>query len=954
MPEFVDEALAILGDLGQNRRYLPELEPLRQQIVPFVGAGLSIPFGYPAWGDLLLQLAPDDEIRKEVEADLQYFRYEEAADRIQDELSPKAFRIKLQELLKDRDFSDGAVLALPGIAPDLVITTNLDGILERVFEFQSIFHGADLHDVSGAIQRRERVLLKLHGSTGRDETWVFTLKQYRAVYGEHETGLEKPLHKILRQAITGRVLLFLGCSLQADRTMRVVEDVVKDLGVWHYAVLPVSENTGPRLDQFRRFKIKPLFFPNGQYERIEKFLICLAAQQSGAPLHENMEALVARARARLAPFIRVRCSTMKILDMEQPIELAAIYTDVNILEKRASGDKVSIEDLQRLTAVESFERFVQPDKRERVPGFDAVHKYERLAIYGKPGAGKTTFLKCLALECMESRFLPDLAPVFVTLLDFASQESHSSLEGYIAGLIPGIDAASILAEGRMLVLLDGLDEVPDAQFSRVRHQIGQLTDRYPSTPVVMTCRIAAREYNFDKFVDVEMADFGPSQVETFTRKWFAAKSKSTRSERFLQRLKENKRLAELASNPLLLTLLCLIFEETGDFGGSRAGLYQEGIDTLMKKWDATRDIERKTEVPVEHLRMFLEELAYYRFSKGEYFFAQQSLEPDVQTFLKSRSIGASGGRVLAICESNLGLLAQRARKIYSFSHLPFQEFLTARRLQSDPGLLSAAAQNLGDRRWNEVWLLLTNLMDPEYLLPTLKHYIDRGLSGDSRLQEWLEWLQRKSREPRSVTKSAVRAFYADRALALDLDLDLALALAREIAITEDLDLDRALAIARALDLALDLDLDRALALSRALTRDLDFDLALDFALDLDRALDRALDRVLAGEGAHSIAPALAQALKQLGDSKPDWRDKSAAQEWTEQLRSVMIQHRDIGHDWNFSKDQQQKLNRYLQANRLLIQCMDEAPTLTTATRERLKDQMLLPYATLYPRAQAAG
>ncbi|MDJ0556595.1 MAG: hypothetical protein QNJ68_19580 [Microcoleaceae cyanobacterium MO_207.B10] len=49
---------------------------------------------------------------------------------------------------------------------------------------------------------------------------------------------------------------------------------------------------------------------------------------------------------------------------------------------------------------------------------------------------------------------------------------------------------------------------------------------------------------------------------------------------------------ELATNPLLLTLLCLAFEESGNFPANLSELYKKGLDALLKKWDAKRGIQR--------------------------------------------------------------------------------------------------------------------------------------------------------------------------------------------------------------------------------------------------------------------------------------------------------------------------------------------------------------------------
>lgn len=151
----------------------------------------------------------------------------------------------------------------------------------------------------------------------------------------------------------------------------------------------------------------------------------------------------------------------------------------------------------------------------------------------------------------------------------------------------------ILQGGRALILLDGLDEVRDADNSRVLRQIREFSQQFHQNQFVITCRIAAREYTFEQFTEVEIADFDDQQIADFSGKWFRCKNDPIKAERFVQKLEEDEPIRELATSPLLLTLLCLVFEDSGSFPTNRAELYQNGVDVLLKKWDVKRNIERE-------------------------------------------------------------------------------------------------------------------------------------------------------------------------------------------------------------------------------------------------------------------------------------------------------------------------------------------------------------------------
>ncbi len=713
------------------------------------------------------------------------------------------------------------------------------------------------------------------------------------------------------------------------------------------------------------------FFNGGSVERHIFREICFRLELHWEEIAEtepaDIDTLVQEIRDRLRPSLQQRCGTMRVLDMSQPIGLIDIYTRVHFLEILPRNRHIEIADLLQGSTPENFDRLgLNKASEKRVSELDAVERYSKLMVMGKPGSGKTTFLKYLAIQCNDGKFKTNLVPFFVILKDFAEAEGHPSLLTYITQLcstcrVSDAQIASLLNHGRAIVLLDGLDEIAEADKSRILRQIRHFSDQFHLNLFVMTCRIAAQEYTFEKFTEVEVANFDGQQIATFAHKWFQAKD-PVKINIFMRKLAENKPIKELARNPLLLTLLCLVFEVTADFPANRSELYSEAIDILLKKWDAKRNIERDyiyKQLSLLRKEDLLSQIALSTFERGDYFFKQKELEQHIADYIRNlpdvrpdpETLQLDSEAVLKSIEAQHGLLVQRARGIYSFSHLTFQEYFTAREIVAgaNPQALQKLVSQITAPRWRGVFLLTAGMLrNADSLIQLMKQQVDALIASDEKLQQVLIWGHQKSLSVEVPYKpAAVRAFYFALSLVLEINRNHA----------------SAFSFARALDPAF--ARDRTLELDRTLTRALTFARGCDpafahaypFALYTFYACDHAL--AFEPELKHDTKRSpLGESLQQLQAQLPDVDDEEEklkqwwqnnGQAWAEKLRSVMIEHRNIGHNWQFNYQQQQALEQYNNANQLLIDCLNSDCYVSRKARQEIEDTLLLPTSEIEKR-----
>ncbi|MBD2013898.1 NACHT domain-containing NTPase [Microcoleus sp. FACHB-53] len=291
----------------------------------------------------------------------------------------------------------------------------------------------------------------------------------------------------------------------------------------------------------------------------------------------------------------------------------------------------------------------------------------------------------------------------------------------------------VLRQGRGLILLDGLDEVPEKYSHKVVQQISSFARNYFNNQFIITCRIAAHKYRFqnDGFTYVEVADFNEKQIEGFANNWFVAFSKNNQESglalvsQFIEKLKrrENQQIRELAVTPILLNLTCLVFQAKGDFPSKRSKLYERGLGILLRRWDEAKGIERDEvyrNLNVIHKKKLLSQVAAITFERGDYFFEQDKIQRYIADYLRTlpnaitdpETLQQDSEVVLKSIEAQHGLLVERARGIYSFSHLTFQEYFTAKYFveSSDSQALENLSSHITETRWREVFLLTTEML----------------------------------------------------------------------------------------------------------------------------------------------------------------------------------------------------------------------------------------------------
>jgi hypothetical protein len=279
------KADTILAQYDNGNRFTQLKNSLKARgVIPFVGAGFSMPSGYPGWTSFLYHLCEESHVLKEeLEQLLEEGDYENAAQLLHDDLGPALFNENLEGFFSSEREICGAIHYLPKVFPDTtVITTNYDRLLERVFRgveqgFDAVKYGSSLKEVVRLMPSGIRMLLKLHGECDQVEDRVLLKAEYDEAYSDGAI-----VSNFFSRVLFTKTMLFLGCSLCTDRTISAMIELVGQYGAAtmprHYAFLELKAgvNRVARKKELATANIFPIWYPDGEHdESIEALLVKL-------------------------------------------------------------------------------------------------------------------------------------------------------------------------------------------------------------------------------------------------------------------------------------------------------------------------------------------------------------------------------------------------------------------------------------------------------------------------------------------------------------------------------------------------------------------------------------------------------------------------------------------------------------------------------------------------------
>ncbi|MFJ3964496.1 NACHT domain-containing protein [Streptomyces sp. NPDC090036] len=365
----------------------------------------------------------------------------------------------------------------------------------------------------------------------------------------------------------------------------------------------------------------------------------------------------------------------------------------------------------------------EPELRQtQLRAEQALAAADRVLLRGPAGSGKSTLVQWLALTAARQAASSwgTCVPFVLRLRAFTSAESLPLPEEFLRASGVPLSAPAgwvedLMLSGRALVLVDGVDEVPQRLRARTETWLRSLVSAFPKARYVVTTRPSAVPEDWlagQGFAPHSMLPMEQQDIRAFVAHWHAAaraegQEVDAYEASLLEAVSSRRDLARLATNPLMCALLCALNQDRRmQLPRARKELYDAALDMLLVRRDTEREICGVEGVYLtrEEQVALLQRFAYWLIRNGQLEAGRDEAVEMVGEWLDAMpQVRAQGGaeQVFAHLLIRSGLLLEPSPGSVVFVHRTFQDYLGAKAAveSRDFGVL---VKNAHDDSWDDV------------------------------------------------------------------------------------------------------------------------------------------------------------------------------------------------------------------------------------------------------------
>jgi transcriptional regulator with XRE-family HTH domain len=499
--------------------------------------------------------------------------------------------------------------------------------------------------------------------------------------------------------------------------------------------------------------------------RMEDIFVPLQAWEENVVDDAGMDIVLSSSDSDRLEFFQVKYSGSSKEEQEANIAtLAKRFPSANIHVVSAYGEDTLEEIGKKYQAMAALSKML-PSVSHTPITLDRLLEHRRVVLLGHPGAGKTTLGKYIAyaLTSHKTALLGNLSkgtiPLLVRVADYGrafKRGEELSFYRYVTGTYHSDHFGPLLEwaleHNQCLVIIDGLDEVPDPLWrKRVTQKIEQFVSEYRANRFVVTSRLVGYRENqlTGNFTHVQLIEWGEPHIVGYLEKWYQAirekgstsidTSSKQQAQKLWEAIKARKGVQQLAGVPLLLMIIALVDQYGGKLPERRVEVYQLATETLLSSWPFHH---REQQIDLQEVLQILAPIAYHIFTRSEdRLITEYEFRPLFEEQVRQlwgtdeRKTRIRSVRLLRSIEEHTGFLLRRGtnghgQELYVFLHPTFVEYLTARYLAErwEKERVLEIADRVHEPTWHEVVLLMAGHLGK--LMPVLA----------TRLVEYIEQL----------------------------------------------------------------------------------------------------------------------------------------------------------------------------------------------------------------------
>ncbi|NGO78706.1 NACHT domain-containing protein [Streptomyces sp. YC504] len=383
------------------------------------------------------------------------------------------------------------------------------------------------------------------------------------------------------------------------------------------------------------------------------------------------------------------------------------------------------------------------------PAEQALSGHTRILLRGHAGSGKTTLVQWLAVTtARQDRLTGELAHLigrvpFVLPLRTLTRKGADppppadflrAVNSPLTGAQPPGWADRVLAAGRGLLLIDGMDEVPEQERVRAHGWLTDLLSAYPDNLCLVTSRPSAVRQDWlgtEDFTELTLSPMTSENLAVFVDRWHrAADADPALGTALLDAIRTKQDLSRLATNPLMCALICALHRERRGFlPRGRKALYDAALSMLLERRDRERDMAHAgLDLDEESQTELLQKLAYWLIRNGRSEMDKADALAQLERLLPAMPYVAEQGTadtVLRHLLNRSGLLLEPSADSVQFVHRTFQDYLGARAAVEERDFDLLLGQAHLDQ-WEDVLRMSVAHARPDERARLLRGLLERG------------------------------------------------------------------------------------------------------------------------------------------------------------------------------------------------------------------------------------